>query len=317
MRNAKLAISNEKLKIAIIGAGKVGATLAMRVVEDNLGEVFLLDINKDLAQGKVLDLRDSLATLNCGGKINYCKDYSEIEDSDIVVLTAGFSRQAGMSREDLLIKNKEIIQSIIPRIKKYNPKAIIIVVTNPLDVLTYFVYKLSKISRQRIMGMSGVLDAGRFSALIAEELGVSRQNIQAMVLGMHGDLMLPLVRYSTICGVPLRQLLSQKKIEELTKKVRSRGSEIVSYLASSAYYAPSAAIFLMLKAIINDEKRVLAASAYLDGEYNLKDVCLGVPVKLGRDGVEEIIELKLNKEEKRLLQKSAEKVRDGIRKLNI
>lgn len=310
-------MKNKKTKITIIGAGRVGATLAMRVAENNLGDVFLLDINKQLVQGKVLDLKDSLAILNFAGKINYCKDYLEIKDSDIVVLTAGFFRQPGMSREDLLVKNKEIIAKIILKIKKYTPQAIIIVVTNPLDVLTYLVYKLSKFPRQRIMGMSGVLDAGRFSALIAEELNICCQNIQTMVLGMHGDSMLPLPGYSTVYGVPLSQLLNKKKIEELVKKTKNRGAEIVSYLNSSAYYAPSAAAFLMLKAIINDEKRILQGSVYLDGEYNLKDVCLGVPVRIGREGIEEIVELKLDKQEKRLLQESAEKVKDGIRKLNI
>lgn len=310
-------MQNKKAKISIIGAGRVGATLAMRIAESDLGNVFLLDINKGFVQGKVLDLKDSLAILNCAGKINYCKDYSKIKDSDIVVLTAGFFRQPGMSRADLLNKNKEIVQKIAPEIKKHSPKAIIIVVTNPLDVLTYLVYKLVGFSHQRIIGMSGVLDAGRFSALIAEEMNVSAQNIQAMVLGMHGDLMLPLVRYSMICGVPLKQLLTKKKIDELVKKTKNRGAEIVSYLNSSAYYAPSAAVFLMLKAIINDEKRVMPASIYLDGEYGLKNVCLGVPVKLGREGVEEIIELKLDKQEKRLLQKSAEKVQEGIRGLGI
>lgn len=295
----------------------MGATLAMRVAEDNLGDVFLLDIDKDLAYGKALDLKDNLAVLNCPGKINYSSNYTGLRDSDIVVISAGFFRQPGMSRQDLLIKNKEIIAKIILKIKKYTPDAIVILITNPLDVLTYFAYKLSKFPRQRIMGMSGVLDAGRFSALIAEELNISCQNIQAMVLGMHGDLMLPLAKYSTAYGVPLSQLLDKKKIEELVKKTKNRGAEIVSYLNSSAYYAPSAAVFLMLRAIINDGKRVLPASVYLDGEYGLKDVCLGVPIKLGKKGVEEIIELELNEQEKKLLQESANKVKEGIRKLNI
>ncbi len=289
----------------------------MRVAEDNLGDVFLLDIDKDLAYGKALDLKDNLAVLNCPGKVNCSSNYTRLRDSDIVVISAGFFRQPGMSRQDLLIKNKEIIAKIISEIKKYTPQAIIILVTNPLDVLTYLTYKLSKFPRQRIMGMSGVLDAGRFSALIAEALNISSQNIQAMVLGMHGDLMLPLARYSTICGIPFTQFLTREQIEELVKKTRNRGAEIVSYLKSSAYYAPSAAIFLMLKAIINDEKRILPASVYLQGEYGLKDVCLGVPVRMGREGIEEIIELKLNKQEKKLLQESAKKVKEGINKLGI
>ena len=289
----------------------------MRVAESNLADILLLDINKELVQGKVLDLQDSLAVLNSASKINHCEDYLEIKDSDIVVITAGFFRQPGMSREDLLVKNKEIIAKIISKIKKYTPQAIIVLVTNPLDVLTYLVYKLTKFPGQRIMGMSGVLDAGRFSALISEALDISSQDIQAMVLGMHGDLMLPLARYSTVYGVPLSQLLDKEKIEKLVKKTKNRGAEIVFYLKSSAHYAPSAAVFLMLKAIINDEKRVLSACVYLDGEYGLRDVCLGVPVKLGRDGIEEIVELKLDKEEKKLLQKSAKKVKEGIEKLGL
>ena len=301
-----------KEKISIIGAGKVGTTLAMRVAENNLGDVFLLDIDKSLTRGKVLDLQDSLAILNCSSKIKCCEEDREIKDSHIIVITAGFFRQPNMSRENLLDKNKEIVKEIVPKIKKHSPQAIIIIITNPLDIMTYLAYKLSSFPRQRVIGMSGVLDSGRFCSLVAEELNLSPVNIKSIILGMHSDLMLPLLRYTTVCGVPISQLLSNNKIEELIKKTKNRGGEIVSCLGSSAYYSPSAAAFLMLKAIINDEAMVMPACVYLDGEYGLKDICLGVPVKVGRKGAEKIIDLGLNGEEKRLLNESAEKVRKGI-----
>ena len=289
----------------------------MRVAENDLADVLLLDVKENLAHGVVLDLKDNLSILGCPQRVNYAIDYLELAGADIVVITAGFSRKPDMSREDLLGKNEEVIREITLKIKRYIPNAIIIVVTNPLDIMTYLVYKISGFSRPKVMGMSGVLDAGRFGGLIADELKVSAQNIQAMVMGMHSDLMLPLPKYSTAYGVSIRRILDKERVEQLLKKTRKRGAEIVSYLACSAHYAPSAAVFLMLKAICNNEKRVLPVSVFLEGEYNLSDVCLGVPVKIGGKGIEEIVELELDKEEKKILQESAKKAKEGIRKLGI
>ncbi|RKY39708.1 MAG: malate dehydrogenase [Candidatus Omnitrophota bacterium] len=303
-------------KIGIIGAGRVGATLSMRVAEAGLADVLLIDIDKKMVQGKVWDINDCLAVLSSSAKVE-CSDYPELKDADIVVITAGFARHPGMSREDLVFKNKEILQEVIEKVKQNASQAIVIVVSNPLDVMTYCAYILSGFPRKRVIGMSGVLDSARFSGFIARELDVSTQDVQAMVLGMHSDLMLPLIRYSTVCGIPLQELLDKQVIERLIKKTKERGGEIVAYAGNSAYYAPSASVFLMLKAIIKDEKRILPACVYLQGEYGLKNLCLGVPVKLGKEGIEEIVEVRLTEREKELLHLCAKKIREEIKRLNL
>lgn len=303
-------------KISIIGAGAVGATTAQRIAEKELGNVVLTDIVEGLPQGKALDLMQAAPLFGYDSKIIGTNDYKDIEGSDVVVITAGIARKPGMTREDLLKINAKIIREVSQNIAKYAPDSIVITVTNPLDIMTYYTMKTTNFEPNRVFGMSGVLDSGRFAAFIAMELGCSVRDISAMVLGGHGDTMVPLPRFTTVSGVPITELMPENTIQRLVKRTVNGGAEIVDLLKTgSAFYAPSAAVANMVEAVVKDTKRILPVCAYLNGEYGKKDVYLGVPAKLGRRGVEKIIELKLTDEEKKALDKSAEAVGSGIASL--
>jgi malate dehydrogenase len=305
-------------KISIIGAGFVGATAAHWAAEKELGNVVLVDILEGIPQGKALDLFQASPVEGFDAKVIGSNGYEETIDSDVVIVTSGVPRKPGMSREDLLEINKKIIGSVVAEVVKKSPQAILIMVTNPLDTMTYLAFKRSGLPKQRVMGMAGILDTARFKAFIAMELNVSVEDIQALLLGGHGDEMVPLPRYTTISGIPLSQLLPKETIDRLVDRTRKGGGEIVNLLKTgSAFYAPSAAAIQMTEAILKDKKRILPCCVYLDGEYGLKDICFGVPVKLGANGVESIIELQLTDEEKKLVAKSAESVKKSITELKL
>ena len=305
-------------KISIIGAGFVGATAAHWAAEKELGDVVLVDILEGIPQGKALDLLQASSVEGFDSKVVGSNGYEETKDSDVVIVTSGVPRKPGMSREDLLEINKKIIETVVGQVVEKSPKAILIMVTNPLDAMTYLALKKSGFPKQRVMGMAGILDTARFKAFIAMELGVSVEDIQALLLGGHGDEMVSLPRYSTISGIPLSQLLPKETIGKLVERTRKGGGEIVNLLKTgSAFYAPSAAAIQMTEAILKDKKRILPCCVYLDGEYGLKDICFGVPVKLGAGGVEAIIELQLTDEEKKLVGKSAESVKKSIAELKL
>jgi malate dehydrogenase len=305
-------------KISIIGAGFVGATAAHWAAEKELGDVVLVDILEGIPQGKALDLFQAGPVEGFDARVMGSNRYEETKDSDVVIITSGVPRKPGMTREDLLETNKKIIESVVAQVVKNSPDSILILVTNPLDTMTYLAFKRSGFPKQRVIGMAGILDTARFKAFIAMELGVSVEDIQALLLGGHGDEMVPLPRYTTISGIPLSQLLPQEKIERLVDRTRKGGGEIVGLLKTgSAFYAPSAAAIQMTEAILKDKKRILPCCVYLDGEYGLKDLCFGVPIKLGANGVDSIMELQLTTEEKALVAKSAESVKKSIRELKL
>jgi malate dehydrogenase len=307
-----------KKKISVIGAGFVGATAAHWAAEKELGDVVLVDILEGIPQGKALDLFEASPIEGFDARVIGSNGYEETRDSDVVIVTSGVPRKPGMSREDLLEINKKIIESVVTQVVERSPKAILIMVTNPLDTMTYLAFKKSGLPKQRVMGMAGILDTARFKAFIAMELDVSVEDIQALLLGGHGDEMVPLPRYTTISGIPLLQLLPKETVDRLVDRTRKGGGEIVNLLKTgSAFYAPSAAAIQMTEAILKDKKRILPCCVYLDGEYGLKDICFGVPVKLGTGGVESIIELQLTEEEKKLLTKSAESVKKSITELKL
>ncbi|MFZ3383703.1 MAG: malate dehydrogenase [Candidatus Methanoperedens sp.] len=304
-------------KITIIGAGAVGATTAQRIAEKELGDVVMTDIVEGLPQGKALDIMEAGPLLGYDSNIIGTNDYKDIEGSDVVVITAGIARKPGMTREDLLKINTKIITDVSQNIKRYAPDSVVITVTNPLDIMTYVAMKTTGFEPHRVFGMSGVLDAGRFATFIALELGCSVRDINAMVLGGHGDTMVPLPRFTTVSGVPITELMQESTIKQLVDRTINGGAEIVNLLKTgSAFYAPSAAVTNMVEAVIKDTKRILPACAYLSGEYGKKDIYLGVPVKLGSIGIEDILELELTGEEKKALDISAEAVKSGIVSLN-
>ncbi len=304
-------------KITIIGAGAVGATAAQRIAEKELGDVVMTDIVEGLPQGKALDLSEAGPMCGYDSKVTGTNDYKDIEGSDVVVVTAGIARKPGMTREDLLKINGKIIREVSQNIAKYAPDSIIITVTNPLDIMTYVALKTTDFEPRRVFGMSGVLDSGRFATFIAMELGCSVRDISAMVLGGHGDTMVPLPRFTTVSGVPITELMSKDVIQRLVERTVNGGAEIVNLLKTgSAFYAPSAAVANMVEAVLKNTKRVMPVCAYLDDEYGKKDVYLGVPVKLGRRGVEEVIELELADDEKKALDRSVEAVKAGIDSLD-
>lgn len=304
-------------KITIIGAGAVGATAAQRIAERELGDVVMTDVVEGLPQGKALDLLESGPLCGYDSKITGTNDYRDIEGSDVVVITAGIARKPGMTREDLLKINAKITREVSQNIARYAPESIVIVVTNPLDIMTYYTMKSTGFEPSRVFGMSGVLDSGRFAAFIAMELGCSVRDIRAMVLGGHGDTMVPLPRFTTVAGVPITELLPEDTIRRLVERTINGGAEIVALLKTgSAFYAPSAAVANMVEAVVKNTKRILPACAYLNSEYGMKDIYLGVPVKLGKRGVEEIIDLELNEDERKALDRSAEAVKEGIASLN-
>ena len=307
------------MKITVIGAGNVGATTAQRIVDKQLAnEVVLVDIIEGIPQGKALDMYEATPVEKTDVKVVGSNGYDETANSDIVIITAGIARKPGMSRDDLMNTNSGIVKSCTEAAVAKSPRSIIIVVSNPLDVMTYVAWKVSGFERHRVVGMAGVLDAARFRSFIAMEMNVSVEDVSAFVLGGHGDSMVPLPRYSTVAGIPITELLSQATIDRLVKRTRDGGIEIVNFLkAGSAYYAPSASAVLMAEAIVKDKKRILPCATYLQGEYGLRDTFIGVPVKLGKKGVEEIIQIKLNPEEQASLQKSADDVKQSIAKLRL
>lgn len=305
-------------KVTVVGAGFVGATSARRIVEKDLADVVLIDIIEGLPQGKALDIMESSPTEGFKAKILGINDYSQTKDSDIVVVTAGIARKPGMNRNDLQAINAKIVSDVVKNIAAFSPKAILILVTNPVDVMSYLTLKVSGFPPQKVIGMAGILDSSRYRYFIAEALSISPQDVQAMVLGGHGDSMVPLPSYSTVNGIPIVQLLPADKIESINNRTRKAGAEIVGLLKSgSAYYAPSAAVVQMVKAIINDENKILPCSVYLNGEYGLKDVYCGVPIRLSAKGVEEIIEIELTGQEKTVLEKSSKAIRGNIDKLQL
>ena len=305
-------------KISVIGAGFVGATAAHWAAEKELGDVVLVDILEGIPQGKALDLFEASPIEGFDSRVIGTNSYEETKGSDVVIITSGVPRKPGMSREDLLDINRKIIESVVAEVVKKSPNTILMMVTNPLDTMTYLAYKKSGLPKERVIGMAGVLDTARFRAFIAMELGVSVEDIQTLLLGGHGDEMVPLPRYTTVSGIPLSQLLPKETIDRLVDRTRKGGGEIVNLLKTgSAFYAPSAGAIQMTEAILKDKKRILPCCVYLNGEYGLKDLCFGVPAKLGTKGVESIIELALTEEEKKLVAKSAESVKKSIEELKL
>lgn len=303
-------------KVSVIGAGNVGTSTAHLIVQRELADVTLLDIVEGMPQGKALDIMQGGPMEGYDCKIVGTNDYEDIENSDVTVVTAGLARKPGMSRLDLLRENARIVSSVTKSIVENAPETIILVVTNPLDVMTYLAFKESRFESNRVFGQSGVLDSSRFRCFIAMELEVSVEDVSAMVLGEHGDSMVPLPRYSAVSGIPVTELLPADAIERLVERTRKAGGEILSYLKmSSAYYAPAAAVVQMVEAVLKDKKRVVPASAYVKGEYGLKDIYVGVPIKLGAGGVEEVIELRLTDKELEALHRSAAISREAIKEL--
>jgi malate dehydrogenase len=307
------------MKITVIGAGNVGASVAQRLADKELAnEVVLVDIVEGLPQGKGLDMYESGPVELSDSRIIGTNGYEETAGSDIIVITAGLARKPGMTREQLQETNAGIVKSVTQGVAPKSPNAFLIVVSNPLDVMTYVAMKVSGFDRHRVMGMAGILDTARYRTFISMELGVSVEDIQALVLGGHGDSMVPLVRYTTIAGVPIASFLDQAAIDRLVKRTRDGGIEIVNFLKTgSAYYAPSAAAVQMVEAIVKDKKRILPCAVYLQGEFGIKDTVVGVPIKLGKKGVEKIVEVPLTEDEKAALMKSANEVKANIGKLSL
>ena len=300
-------------KVTVIGAGNVGATAAQRIHQLGIADVLLVDVVEDLPQGKALDMLESGPVLGTDASITGSNGYAESAGSDVVVITAGIARKPGMSRDDLLLTNMKITASVTADVVKHSPNCIIIAVTNPLDAMVQNVYESSGFPRNRVFGMAGILDTARFRTFIAQELDVSVEDVQALVLGGHGDDMVPLVRYTSAGGIPISELMSQETIDQLVKRTRGGGGEIVALLkAGSAYYAPSAAITQMVEAVLLDKKRILPCCAYLEGEYGINGLCVGVPVKLGAGGMEKVIEVGLTDAEKTALQSSAASVQELV-----
>ena len=300
-------------KISIVGSGNVGATAAHWIASKELADVVLIDIIEGVRQGKGLDLLEAMPVEKRDSYVIGTNDYADTANSDIVIITAGIPRKPGMSRDDLLNTNYKIMSDVVGKVVKYSPNCILIVVSNPLDAMAQAAYKLSGFTRERVVGMAGVLDSARFRTFIADELKVSVENVTAFVLGGHGDTMVPLVRYSTVAGIPITELIAPDRLAQLVQRTRDGGAEIVKYLKTgSAYYAPSSAATEMAEAILKDKKKILPCAAYLDGEYDVKGLYVGVPVKLGAKGIEQIIQIKLTAEEQSALNKSADAVRELV-----
>ena len=306
-------------KITVVGAGNVGATTAQRVAEKELARtVVMVDVAEGIPQGKGLDQLQSGPIEGFDTRIIGSNGYEESRNSDIVIITAGIARKPGMSRDDLLNTNAGIVKQVAEQVKATSPNAIIIVVSNPLDVMCYVAMKASGFPKERVIGMAGVLDTARYRSFLAEACEVSVKDIQAMVLGGHGDTMVPLISYTTVSGIPITQLLAKDKLDAIVDRARNGGAEIVKHLKTgSAYYAPSSGAVQMAEAIVRDQKRILPCAAWLTGEYGMKDLFLGVPVKLGRKGMEKVIEVELTKEERAALEKSAEAVREPMRAIKL
>ena len=309
-------------KVTVVGGGFVGATTAQRIHDAGLADVVLTDILDGVPAGKALDIVESAPILGsdarAAGISTASGDYRATAASDIIVITCGFPRKPGMSRDDLLKADYDVVKSVVAAVAPLSPNAILIVVTNPLDAMAHTAYKVSGFRKQRVIGMAGVLDSARMSSFVAAELGVSVENVHSFVLGGHGDDMVPLARYSTVAGIPLPELLPKEKIDSIVERTRKGGAEIVNLLKTgSAYYAPSAAVCEMIEAILKDKKKILPCAAYLEGEYGVRGLFVGVPVKLGARGIEQIVEIKLAPDEKAALEKSAASVRELVSVLGL
>jgi malate dehydrogenase len=308
------SITCKSPRVTVIGAGNVGKTLTQRIAEKNLADVVLIDIVEGLPQGIALDLMEAQGIELHDSQIIGTNDYADTAGSEIVAITAGFPRKPGMSRDDLIQSNANIVADVTKKALKHSPNAIFVVITNPLDVMTYVVWKITELPFKQVMGMAGVLDSSRLQTFIAMELGVSTADVSAMVLGGHGDLMLPLPRYCTVRGVPITELMDETTIARLMERTRNGGAEIVKLLQTGgAYYAPASSACLMIESILYNQSRLLPAAAYLKGEYGLQDVFLGVPCRLGCRGIENILEVKLTEEEQKALHISAQSVRQNVK----
>ncbi len=304
-------------KVTVVGAGFVGATVAQYVCGQDIADVVVVDVVEGLPQGKGLDLFEASPLLGNDRKIFGTQDYADTKNSQIVVITAGIARKPGMSRDDLLKTNANIVQSVAKETHKHSPDAIFVVVTNPLDVMAYLAKQTTGLPANKVVGMAGVLDSARFQSFIAEELKMSAEDIKCMVMGGHGDLMVPLPRYSSVNGVPLTELMSTDKIEALSQRTRDGGAEIVALLKTgSAFYAPGASAALMVESILRDKRRLLPCSVLAEGQYGIKDIYIGLPVILGKNGVEKIVELKLTAEESAQLKKSAASIKENVEAMN-
>lgn len=300
-------------KVTVVGAGNVGANCAVWIANKELADVVLVDVVEGVPQGKGLDLLQAGPVLGSDVLVTGANDYGPTADSDVAIVTAGFPRKPGMSRDDLLLANYEIVRQAAEQVARYSPNCVMIVVSNPLDAMCQTAYWVSKFPKNRVVGMAGILDSARFRTFIAQELKVSVENVTAVVMGGHGDTMVPIVRLSSVSGIPLTELMDQETIDRIVTRTRSGGAEIVKYLKTgSAYYAPSASAVEMAESILNDKKKVLPCAAYLEGEYGIHGLFVGVPVKLGAGGVEKIYEVKLLPEEQRMLTRSAESVRELV-----
>jgi malate dehydrogenase len=304
-------------KVTVVGAGNVGATAAQRIVEKQLADVTLVDIVEGLPQGKALDIMESAPVERFDARMTGSNSYEATAGSDVVVVTAGIPRKPGMSRDDLVATNEGIVADVVRKVLPGSPDAVLIVVSNPLDAMCEVARRVSKLPRERVFGMAGVLDSARMRWFLAEALEVSVENTHAFVLGGHGDTMVPLPRYSTVAGIPVTELLPKEKLDAIVQRTRDGGIEIVNFLKTSAWYAPASAVVEMVDAVLRDKKKILPCAAYLQGEYGMRDVYLGVPVKLGRGGAERIIEIALYEEEKAALEKSASAVRELFKILKV
>ena len=305
-------------KVSVVGSGHVGATVARGIADKELADVVILDILEGIPQGKGLDMLEACPVEGSDAQVLGTNDYADTANSDIVVITAGLARKPGMSRDDLLAKNYAIVKSVTQAVVEHSPECIILPVTNPLDAMCQAVHRVSEFPRERVVGMAGVLDSARMRAFIAEELRVSVENTHAFVLGGHGDTMVPLARYSTVAGIPITELMDETTIERIVKRTAQGGAEIVKLLGTgSAYYAPGSAVVEMVEAILKDKKKILPCCVFLQGEYGIRDLFVGVPVKLGAGGVEEVIEITLTPDEQAKLEKSADAVRELVAVINV
>jgi malate dehydrogenase len=304
-------------KVTVVGAGNVGATVADVLAHDNIvNEIVLIDLKGEMAQGKALDIYQQAPIGEYSTRVIGTSDYRYTANSDIVVITAGLPRKPGMSRDDLIAINAKIVNSVTDQILQYSENPIIIVVSNPLDVMTYASLKRSGLAPNRVIGMAGILDTARYRAFLSLELNVSVRDIQAVLMGGHGDTMVPLPRYTTVSGIPVTELIAQDKLDAIIKRAQNGGGELVQLMGTSAWYAPGAAAAQMVSAIVRDEQRIFPCCAWLTGQYGINDLCIGVPVKLGRNGIEQVIELQLNEEEMKLLHNSADAVREVVNVYN-
>ncbi|HUJ14175.1 MAG TPA: malate dehydrogenase [Thermoanaerobaculia bacterium] len=306
-----------KTKVTVVGGGNVGATVAQGIALKELADVVVVDIIEGVPQGKTLDLMETAPVEKYDSVLTGSNSYDATENSDVVVITAGMPRKPGMSRDDLLWKNEEIVAGVTREVAKRSPGAILVVVSNPLDAMCEVARRVSKFPRERVIGMAGVLDSARMRAFIAMELNVSVENTHAFVLGGHGDTMVPLPRYSTVAGIPIPELISKERIDAIVERTRNGGAEIVNLLKTSAWYAPGASAVEMVEAILKDKRKILPCAAFLNGEYGIKGLFVGVPVKLGHNGMEKIIEIKLTDEERAALNKSAGAVKEVVDKLKV